>query len=93
MTSSYLNVLLVFVPLGFVAEKLHWDAVWIFSLNFLAIVPLAKVRDRGSMCRRLVRLVLRRAQRETDAQRHHHSCLAMQQNNQRSSSVQPSEDS
>ncbi|CAO1634687.1 unnamed protein product [Parajaminaea phylloscopi] len=43
LTSSWMNVLLVFVPLGIVAEKLHWDAAWVFSLNFLAIVPLAKL--------------------------------------------------
>lgn len=42
-TNSWLNVLLVFVPLGFVAEFAHWPAVWRFSLNFLAIVPLAKL--------------------------------------------------
>ncbi|CEH13548.1 calcium proton exchanger [Ceraceosorus bombacis] len=41
--SSWLNILLVFVPLGFLAEKLHWGAATIFTLNFLAIVPLAKL--------------------------------------------------
>lgn len=46
MTNSWLNLLLVFVPLGIVAEKMKWDAVWIFSLNFLAIMPLAKVSAR-----------------------------------------------
>lgn len=43
LTSSWLNVLLVFVPLGFLAEKLHWGAAAVFGINFLAIVPLAKV--------------------------------------------------
>ncbi|CAO1622618.1 unnamed protein product [Jaminaea pallidilutea] len=43
LTTSWFNVLLVFVPLGILAEKLHWPAIWIFSLNFLAIVPLAKL--------------------------------------------------
>lgn len=43
ITSSWLNLFCIFIPLGIVAEKLQWDAVWIFSLNFLAIVPLAKV--------------------------------------------------
>ncbi|MCO5555843.1 hypothetical protein L7F22_009388 [Adiantum nelumboides] len=42
-TSSWLNILLAFVPLGFLAEFLEWPAVWRFSLNFLAIVPLAKL--------------------------------------------------
>ena len=46
VTSSWLNLFLVFVPLGFVAEFAHWPAVWRFSLNFLAIVPLAKVRGK-----------------------------------------------
>lgn len=43
ITSSWLNILLLFVPLGFVAEFAQWPAVWRFSLNFLAIIPLAKV--------------------------------------------------
>ncbi|KDN43687.1 calcium/proton exchanger [Tilletiaria anomala UBC 951] len=43
LTSSWLNVLLVFVPLGIVAEHLGWSAAAIFSLNFIAIVPLAKL--------------------------------------------------
>lgn len=41
--NSYINALLVFVPLGVLAEKLHWSALARFSLNFLAIVPLAKL--------------------------------------------------
>ncbi|PWN47709.1 calcium/proton exchanger [Violaceomyces palustris] len=43
LTSSWINTLLVFVPLGFLAEILHWPAVAIFSINFLAIIPLAKL--------------------------------------------------
>ncbi len=31
------------MPLGIVAEHAHWPAIWIFSLNFLAIIPLAKI--------------------------------------------------
>lgn len=42
-----MNTLLVFVPLGIVAQMLDWPAVWRFSLNFLAIVPLAKVSLHG----------------------------------------------
>src|SRR5689334_8024864 len=42
-TCSWINALLVFVPLGIVAEHAHWPAIWIFSLNFLAIIPLAKM--------------------------------------------------
>lgn len=43
LTCSWINVLLIFVPLGIIAEHLHWKAIWIFSLNFLAIIPLAKI--------------------------------------------------
>lgn len=40
---NYVNVLLVFVPLGILAELLHWSAVARFTLNFLAIIPLASL--------------------------------------------------
>jgi hypothetical protein len=30
------NLLLVFVPLGILAEKLHWGDVAVFSLNFVS---------------------------------------------------------
>ena len=38
---NYINVLLVFVPLGVMSELLHWGPAARFTLNFLAIVPLA----------------------------------------------------
>lgn len=41
--SSKINLLLVFVPLGMLAEWLHWGSLAVFVLNFLAIVPLAKL--------------------------------------------------
>jgi Ca2+:H+ antiporter len=41
--SSYLNYLLVFVPLGVIAELLHWPGTVVFCLNFIALVPLAKI--------------------------------------------------
>nr|KAJ3420206.1 hypothetical protein HK105_005962 [Polyrhizophydium stewartii] len=41
----YFNLLLVFVPLGIVAGVLKWDDTVVFVLNFLAIVPLAKMLD------------------------------------------------
>jgi Ca2+:H+ antiporter len=41
LAASHVNVLLVFVPLGFTAEALSWDRTAIFVLNFLAIIPLA----------------------------------------------------
>jgi Ca2+:H+ antiporter len=41
--SNYVNVLLVFVPLGIVAGATGWDPVTVFALNFFAIMPLAAV--------------------------------------------------
>ncbi|KAL2197801.1 Sodium/calcium exchanger protein-domain-containing protein [Corynascus similis CBS 632.67] len=41
--SSWINLLLVFVPLGIVAGELKWGAPWVFTLNFFAIIPLAAV--------------------------------------------------
>lgn len=43
LCSSKLNVLLVFVPLGMLAHWLNWGALAVFVLNFLAIIPLAKL--------------------------------------------------
>lgn len=43
LMSSYVNVLLVFVPLGILAGEMHWSALTVFLLNFFAIVPLAAV--------------------------------------------------
>ncbi|KAL4995918.1 Sodium/calcium exchanger protein-domain-containing protein [Aspergillus recurvatus] len=43
LTRDYVNVLLVFVPLGIIAGALKWDSTVIFTLNFLAIVPLASL--------------------------------------------------
>ncbi|KAI9678860.1 MAG: hypothetical protein M1817_005920 [Caeruleum heppii] len=39
--SNYVNVLLVFVPLGIIAGATHWNPTTVFILNFLAIIPLA----------------------------------------------------
>jgi len=41
LISNYVNVLLVFVPLGIIGGILHWNPSVVFVLNFLAIVPLA----------------------------------------------------
>lgn len=43
LTSSYVNILLVFVPLGIIAGATGWKAPVVFVLNFLAIVPLASL--------------------------------------------------
>ncbi|CAG8530903.1 10697_t:CDS:2 [Ambispora gerdemannii] len=41
--ASWINILLVFVPLGIISHHLHWGETLTFSLNFLAIIPLAKI--------------------------------------------------
>lgn len=43
LTSSYVNCLLIFVPLGIAAGIMEWGAVTVFTLNFLALVPLALI--------------------------------------------------
>ncbi|KAI5294829.1 hypothetical protein KEM52_003072 [Ascosphaera acerosa] len=43
LASNYVNLLLVFVPLGIMSGALGWSAGATFTLNFLAIVPLASL--------------------------------------------------
>lgn len=43
LTSNYVNILLVFVPLGIVSGAVGWGATPTFILNFLAIIPLASL--------------------------------------------------
>ena len=43
LLSNYVNILLVFVPLGIVAGATGWNPTVVFILNFFAIVPLAAV--------------------------------------------------
>ncbi|VEU20327.1 DEKNAAC101196 [Brettanomyces naardenensis] len=43
LASSPVNWLLVFVPLGILADWLHWGSTLIFCLNFMGIIPLASV--------------------------------------------------
>ncbi|KAJ5363993.1 Vacuolar calcium ion transporter [Penicillium cataractarum] len=43
LVRDYVNLLLVFVPLGIVAGVLGWDPSAIFVLNFFAIIPLASL--------------------------------------------------
>lgn len=50
ITSSWLNTLLVFIPLSFISHHLDWDAALRFSFSFLAIVPLAKASYDHSLC-------------------------------------------
>lgn len=40
---TWINVLLIFVPLGMVSALQEWSSIYIFSLNFMAIVPLAGI--------------------------------------------------
>jgi Ca2+:H+ antiporter len=40
--SSWINVLLVFVPIG-IASHFVWSPTITFIMNFLAIIPLAKL--------------------------------------------------
>jgi Ca2+:H+ antiporter len=41
--SSYVNVLLVFLPLGIVSGALGWSSILTFVFNFLAIMALASL--------------------------------------------------
>lgn len=41
--TNYVNVLLVFVPLGIIAGLAGWSPVTQFILNFIAIIPLASL--------------------------------------------------
>ena len=43
LKSNYVNVLLVFVPLGIVAGAMGWNPTAVFLLNFFAIMPLASL--------------------------------------------------
>ena len=43
LKSNYVNVLLVFVPLGIIAGAVGWNPTAVFILNFLAIIPLASL--------------------------------------------------
>jgi Ca2+:H+ antiporter len=43
LVRDYVNLLLIFVPLGMVAGALHWNSTAIFVLNFFAIIPLASL--------------------------------------------------
>jgi Ca2+:H+ antiporter len=43
LLSSWANILLVFVPLGIIADALDWSDAATFILNFLAIFALASV--------------------------------------------------
>ncbi|CAB4398787.1 unnamed protein product [Rhizophagus irregularis] len=46
--NSWLNILLIFVPLGYIADALEMSDTWVFFLNFFAIIPLAKLLEFGT---------------------------------------------
>jgi Ca2+:H+ antiporter len=41
LASNYVNVLLIFVPIGIASGALSWNPTVVFILNFIAIIPLA----------------------------------------------------
>lgn len=43
LTSSFMNVLLLFLPFGFAAQYFNWGSTLIFTFNFVALIPLALV--------------------------------------------------
>lgn len=43
LKTNYVNVLLVFVPIGIVSGAAGWSPVLQFVLNFIAIIPLASL--------------------------------------------------
>ncbi|KDO32541.1 calcium/proton exchanger [Saprolegnia parasitica CBS 223.65] len=42
LTESYINTLLLFVPFGVWSYYANWNAAWVFTFNFLAMIPLAR---------------------------------------------------
>ena len=46
--SNYVNVLLIFLPLGIISGILGWTAPLTFSFNFLAIIALASLLSFGT---------------------------------------------
>lgn len=42
LASSFVNMLLICIPLGIMAVIYEWSSITIFVLNYLAIVPLAR---------------------------------------------------
>lgn len=43
LMSNYVNVFLVFVPIGIIAGAMKWNPTAVFVLNFIAIIPLASL--------------------------------------------------
>ncbi|QRV99134.1 Sodium/calcium exchanger protein [Ceratobasidium sp. AG-Ba] len=47
VTSSWLNILFVFVPISWVAALAKWNYVYSFILAFIAIIPLENISEFG----------------------------------------------
>lgn len=47
---SWINILLIFVPLGIYSHMKEWSAAARFSCNFVAIVPLAAILGASTEC-------------------------------------------
>ncbi len=47
---SWINLLLVFVPIGIIAEALNLNASLVFAMNAIAIVPLAGLLSFATEC-------------------------------------------
>ena len=43
LKTNYVNILLVFVPLGIISGAMGWNPTAVFILNFFAIIPLASL--------------------------------------------------
>ncbi len=43
-----ISVLLLALPLAFIAEVLHWGPLWVFSLSALSVIPLAAYIGEGT---------------------------------------------
>lgn len=52
ITSSYLNYFLIFVPIAIVFSVLNASPTVVFTLNFIAIIPLAKLLGFGNIWRK-----------------------------------------
>ena len=48
LCSSYINVLIVFVPLGLISGALEWSPQTQFITNFFALMPLASLLSYGT---------------------------------------------
>jgi hypothetical protein len=47
-TNSYVNVLLLFVPLGLLWGVMAWSPTWCFTFCFLSLIPLACIVGRST---------------------------------------------